>query len=471
MVTTGLSLAQLREDAHQALKSWYKTDSDVTALSYLQLYRQAHRDGAARPREATNKVLLNALEALEIDHVTSALLLRKRFLDGLPMHVVANQLNMSEANAYRKQKEALTQLALVLQAGEAQMRQTRRMALEQRLDLPPIIELVGVGHHLNQLSEVILAPDRHWLICIDGLGGLGKTTLAHALILQPDILNHFQQLAWVSAKQQMFLPGAGLITQDGPALEAETLIDNLLVQLENSAVSTLPLEQKQATLITLLKQTSTLVVIDNLETLTDYETLLPTLLKLANPTKFLLTSRHNLHGHADIFSWALPELNPADALRLLRREAENCGLADVAQADDEQLLPVHQVVGGNPLALKLVVGQMSMLSLTQVLGNLKQAQGQTIDELYTYIYWQAWYMLDDTSRQVFLMMPLANDGPLAQLEAVTQLDPATLSEALQKLVALSLVQVKGTFEERRYTLHRLTETFLLNEAIKWKTSS
>jgi hypothetical protein len=470
-VTYELPLSQLQNAVHQALKTWYKTDGDSMALSHLQLHHQALREGAGTPHEATNRVLLNALETLEVDHVTSALLLRKRFLDGQPMHVVANQLNISEANAYRKQKDALTQLAQILQAGETQIRQARRATLEQRLDLPPVIELVGIDHHLNQLLEVVLAPDRYWLICIDGLGGLGKTALAHALILQADTINHFQQLAWVSAKQQSFSPGTGLATQIEPALESETLIDNLLVQLDNNTRLTLPVEQKWAILNKLLNQAPTLVVIDNLETLADYEALLPTLLKLANPTKFLLTSRHSLRTHPDIFSWALPELSVSDALCLLRQEAEGRGLADLAQANDAQLQSIHQVVGGNPLALKLVVGQMSMLSLPQVLDNLKQAQGQTIDELYTYIYWQAWHMLDDISRQVFLVMPLANDGPLAQLEAITQLAPPELSEALQQLVTLSLVQIKGTFEDRRYALHRLTETFLLNEAIQWKTSS
>jgi hypothetical protein len=236
-----LSLPQLQEDVHQALKVWYKTDSDPNVLSYLQLYRQACLKNAATPREATNRILLNALEALEVDYETEAQLLRKRFLDGLPMHVAANQLNMSEAHAYRKQKEALNHLTLVLQTDEIQLRQARRMALEQRLDLPPQVELVGVEHHLDQLSSVVLAPEGPRLICIDGLGGLGKTTLAHALILQPAILNHFQQLAWISAKQQTFLPGTGVVPEERPALDIETFIDDVLVQLDKCAVLASPL--------------------------------------------------------------------------------------------------------------------------------------------------------------------------------------------------------------------------------------
>jgi hypothetical protein len=466
-----LPLLKLQNDVHEALKSWYSTGAESSSLSYLQLYKQAHLKGTGNPRETTNSVLLEALEDLEVDFETEANLLRKRFLDGLPMHVAANQFNMSEANAYRKQKDALKQLALVLQTSEIRMSKERRMALERQLDLPFQVELVGVEHHLTQLSEVILLPESPWLICIDGLGGLGKTSLAHALIMHPAILDHFQQFAWVSAKQQALLPGTGLASTDSPALEVETLIDNLLIQLDHSVALASPLEQKHAVLNALLKKTSTLVVIDNLETMADYQTLLPTLLKLANPAKFLLTSRHSLRTYPDIFSWSLPELSQADVLCLLRQEAKTRGFTEMIQADDDQLQPIHHVVGGNPLALKLVVGQMSMLPLSQVLDNLKQAQGQITDELYTYIYWQDWHMLDDTSRHVFLMMPLANDGPLDQLEAVTKLDSAILSQALQQLVALSLVQVKGTLDDRRYILHRLTETFLLKEAIKWKTFS
>jgi len=68
-------------------------------------------------------------------------------------------------------------------------------------------------------------------------------------------------------------------------------------------------------------------------------------------------------------------------------------------------------------------------------------------------------------------MPLAQGGALKQLLAVSQLDASELGQALQQLASLSLVQVGGTLDERRYTIHRLTETFLLNEAIKWQQSS
>jgi hypothetical protein len=40
--------------------------------------------------------------------------------------------------------------------------------------------------------------------------------------------------------------------------------------------------------------------------------------------------------------------------------------------------------------------------------------------------------------------------------------------ALTELVKRSLVDVRGTLVEPRYAIHRLTETFLLTEVIKWQ---
>jgi hypothetical protein len=35
----------------------------------------------------------------------------------------------------------------------------------------------------------------------------------------------------------------------------------------------------------------------------------------------------------------------------------------------------------------------------------------------------------------------------------------------------SLVISRGDLEERRYSIHRLTETFLLNEVLKWQVKN
>lgn len=141
------------------------------------------------------------------------------------------------------------------------------------------------------------------------------------------------------------------------------------------------------------------------------------------------------------------------------------------EASPAQLAGVYEVVGGNPLALKLVVGQICALSLSQVLANLKQAQGQKVDQLYSYIYWQTWRTLAPESRQALLAMPLVSrqGGTFVHLAAVSELREAELSHALDELVAFSRVEVGGKLERRLYRIHRLTETFLLTEVTKWQS--
>jgi DNA-binding MarR family transcriptional regulator len=48
------------------------------------------------------------------------------------------------------------------------------------------------------------------------------------------------------------------------------------------------------------------------------------------------------------------------------------------------------------------------------------------------------------------------------------LDPATVSDALDRLVTLNLVDSQGNLSERRYSIHGLTRTFLQEQVGKWQ---
>jgi hypothetical protein len=107
-----------------------------------------------------------------------------------------------------------------------------------------------------------------------------------------------------------------------------------------------------------------------------------------------------------------------------------------------------------------------------VLGNLKEAQGRKITELYTYIYWQSWQALSDIARQALLALPVASPrgSTLDHLAVVSGLELTELGQALEELTGFSLVEVGGDLEHRRYSIHRLTETFLLTEITQWPPS-
>ncbi|MEZ4869544.1 MAG: BTAD domain-containing putative transcriptional regulator [Caldilineaceae bacterium] len=338
-----------------------------------------------------------------------------------------------------------------------------------RLEPLPDQQLFGVATARTQVQALLQAEARPWTVAIDGIGGIGKTTLATDLAHAFVNSGRFADIAWVSAKQEEFQPATGIQPTGRPALNAATLTDVLLTQLLDQPPLSTSNQEKQSTLLHLLKAQPYLVIIDNLESVSDLNALTPYLYQLANPTKFLLTSRLSLRTYAEVYSHSLGELSETDTLALLRHEATVRGIHALQHAAVEQLSAIYRVVGGNPLALKLVVGQVGFLPLGQVLTNLAEARSKRVDELYTYIYWQAWQLLGAEERHLFLTMPLAPDVTFDQLALVSGLAEATLQVALPRLIERSLVQVIGSLDERRYRLHRLTETFLMHEVLKWQS--
>jgi hypothetical protein len=387
------------------------------------------------------------------------------------MHAVANSLNVGESTAYRLQNEALEQLTQIVYDQEYDARKAHSSRLKSRLESPTYSWLIGVERHLDHLSDLLTAPEPPWLVSINGLGGIGKTSLANALSCKIIEAGLFDDFAWVSARKQVLNPGGGIKPVETAALTVEELVNKLIAQLmpEFSRPAAFLVQEGLAALQVKLKQGLHLIVIDNLETMVDLETLLPSLRNLVNPAKFLLTSRRSLHYESGVYHFNLPELSQADALRLIRYEAQLHNLPYLEQADDESLGKIYEIVGGNPLALRLVVGQTHIHSLKMILADLENARGQKAESLYTFIYRRTWDSLDELTRRVFLVMPLVTEkgGSLDYLDTMTGLDPTDLRDALEHLVTLNLVDSKGGLTERRYTIHNLTRTFLQEQVAKW----
>lgn len=462
-----ITLPRLQDDVLTALKTWQNPNQETPPLRYLQRYRLLIQNTGNDTQKATNQLLSNALGELAVNQADEAELLRRRFLDGMPVHAVANRLNIAEATAYRKQKDALKHLAQILLAEETHLRNVRRNTWQNRLEPSTYVNLTGVDSYLSRLTDTLTTSEPPWIVAVEGLGGLGKTALADAFCRRAIDNYLFDDLGWVSAKQVTLLPGLTVHETGKPTLTADELINALLRQFGTDVNLSQSFQARKTALSRHLKDTPFLIVIDNLETAADIQPLIPLLRDLANPGKFLLTSRFSLRAHADVYCLDLPELSLDCALAFIRAEAKIRGIVQLADAPDTSLAEIHAVTGGNPLALKLVIGQTSILSLSQVLGNLREARGKHVDDLYTFIYWQVWNLLNESAQMILLSMPLAQDGILAQLAAVTELEQDTLNAAIEQLVTLSLVSVGGQLDERRYSIHRLTETFLLKEALKW----
>ena len=450
----------------QSLREWHTTSPESHPWQQLALFVSG-----SSLRTSLNRILLTGLEELSRHEAQSAQLLRLRFADDLTAQMVANRLNVVEGTVYKWQRDGVDRLAETLWRLEVEARSGKQQQLEKRLPSATYTQLFGVDRHLQSLADRVLTPGPPWLLAVESMGGMGKTSLAQAVCRTLIRQSRVYDLGWVTAQQQTLSLGGIAQPIERPALTSAELVQALAQQLLADApdYALLSLRQKEERLTLRLRATPHLVVIDNLETLTDVDALLAHLRGWSNPTKFLLTTRHRLLDQADIHHFVLPELGQADAIALMRHEAQLRNLPAAANASDDELGPIYDAVGGNPLALRLVVGQLHIHPLPTILGDLRRAQGGAVTGLYTHVYWQVWQALSEDARQVLLAMPLVppDGGDLELLATISHLPPDALRDGLAQLVQRNLVDARGDLRQRLYSIHSLTRTFLHQQVLRW----
>jgi DNA polymerase III delta prime subunit len=452
---------------HQALRAWHSQHArDVLDDLLLAHQIRAERE-VATPRLISNQILLNGLDRLKQTDEEAADLLQRRFLNQEIALEVAYRRNLSEDIIFQRQRAAITQLADVIWGQEVELCRQRVQRIEARLEPPTYSRLFGVTAKMAQARTQLETNSEPWLVALEGLGGIGKTSLADALARELACQVHFREIGWVSARRRLFRLSGEVETLDSqPDLTLAELVDRLVDQFELVGLRRRSEAEKLASVKDFFKSRPCLVVIDNLETAPNYGALVPQLRELVNPTKFLITTRYSLRDMSGVYVLTLRQLSRDDTLALIRHEAETRGLHELAHASEAELGQIYDVTGGNPLATKLIIGQIHTLSLPTALARLSTAKGKPVEELLNFIYASAWQTLDRDSRWVLQAMLLVAEegGRLEQIAAAAELDEHEAATCLQRLATLSLVNVGGDLKERRYSLHQLTQTFLARQA-------
>jgi hypothetical protein len=459
----------LRDELQHALRQLNSAEPTSELRQWL-LVRRIERAEGVSAGQALRRCLLGAIDALAEYNLEGATILRRHYADGAEVHTIARELSLVDGTINKKQRMAVAQLAERLALDERAARAAQQARIGARLEAPTYTRLFGVEAALEQIAAPLQAEGPPWLVAIEGMGGSGKTALADWIVRNRALDGRWEETAWITARQQVLNAGGALRPVDLPVLTPhalyEALYDQLLGRPEQPAP---PLREQQRLVSGALKTRQSLVVIDNLESVRGLDTLLDLLRELSMPSKFLLTTRHSLYHAPGVFGGRLPELQRADAVALLRWEGETRNLPHIATAGDDELAAIYAVTGGNPLALRLVAGQTHVHALEDVLANLRQASGKQAEALYTYLYRQAWEQLDENSRQVLLLLPLASESG-ARIDFLSELSglpgPA-LADALEQLVTLNLVDSRGSLRERSYSIHSLTRTFLLQQVLQW----
>ncbi len=468
VASTLFSREQLTENIHAALKAWHgisgNAENLLESLRLIQLRRSslASNETPSYKRLATNELLLSGIDTLEAHDQTGAQVLRLRFQENKKIIAVANMLNVSEHTVSRIQKAAIVQLSQIIYDQEMTLREQQAQELEAHLPPSEYTHLFGVKGAKTNLVAHLLQAGAPWVVSVVGIGGIGKTSLADAVTRQVIREFVFEKVIWLRTESQ---------TMNGrsPSHERtyETIITDLTQQLCPEIATPMPTEQRVVCVRQALKIHPYLVIIDNLEMDTSH--LLAHLNDLANPSKFLLTSRTRPTKQAHSFNFSLNELSLVDATDLIRHHAREIGVSALAKADSNDIATIYNLTGGNPLALRLVVSLLDVLPLPQILDDLSLGRQKAVEDLYKHIYWQTWQILSQEARDLLQAMPLVSEtgGLPDYLQEISGLSADQFWPAIQELRKRSLLEVRGTIHKKQYGIHRLTETFLRTEIVHW----
>lgn len=332
-------------------------------------------------------------------------------------------------------------------------------------NLPPRYgELLGREKDMARVMEGL--HSRWPLVAIEGMAGVGKTTLTLEVALRclsdteiaPD--QRFQAVVWVSAKdrpeQQKWL---------------EEVLDTIARVLDCIYVTLWEPTQKIEEVNKLLKTHRVLVIVDNYEVIKDPH-LEQWLFRLPEPSKGLLTTRHG--QMRSVWAIHLTGLEEPEALTLIRHHIRRLGLRNLEGAADVVLLPLARVTEGNPKAIELALGYIKrgMLSLTEVVDHLHRAS-ESVNTVFDYLFSHTWEKLDPDARYVLLAAAFFVDQVgKAALGAVASLGDFRLDLALGQLVELSFLDSRlDDSQHIWYAIHPLVRAFSqsqLGKETEWR---
>jgi hypothetical protein len=237
---------------------------------------------------------------------------------------------------------------------------------------------------------------------------------------------HFDAAVWVSDK-------------DGPgSTRLSRVLDLIAITLNYPEITRYKPDFKQREVDQLLRTRRVLLVIDNLETITD-PALIAWLPTLPEPSKALATTRAYPPEFQDRGPWRI------DLTRMSEREGRqfiglHCRKINLAPAPSE--LAQQELItatGGNPKAIEIVLGlaRRTGRPIAQILSGEIGVAAMDIETLIA----ASWKALNSTERQIILALSLfptsAEDSALAQVAGISL---ETFVEAIQKLSDLALVE-------------------------------
>ncbi|MCC6500289.1 MAG: tetratricopeptide repeat protein [Anaerolineales bacterium] len=360
-----------------------------------------------------------------------------------PLHLLNSVTMEREAIArYTKEIEGLT-------SGKKERARTEALA-----NLPRRHYFVGREQEIQTILQSLNPNSRTFIIGIEGIGGVGKSALAAEVshrCLEADL---FESVIWISAKESVLtLHGIEPIIP-----EAKSFSDILIAigaSLGNPTIGNMTIQDQIKHAYNLLARRTTLLVLDNFESLskTEQRDILDFLRRSPITLKALVTSRERVTEGQIIH---LQGLSADESNALLEWDAQQKNI----QLTREQNKYLAELTGGLPLAMLWVQGQIAVLgySVTQVFDKLNM---DTEIPILQYCFNHSWNLLRHPNEKRLLYL-LALQPEAVSREALREIsgieDDDGFESAVSDLLQFTLIEYET--EGDYFSILPLTRRFV-----------
>lgn len=319
--------------------------------------------------------------------------------------------------------------------------QSQKLKIDN-LPVAPFSEFFGRDDDIQFIEDELIYHPNTWMLLIDGIGGIGKSSLAFCIAkkLIKEIENNsseFEHVIWLSAKTNRLTFNFDVEEQDPDFDCLEMLLDSFL-DFFKVEVSDFTVSEKKQKVNEVLEMTKCLIIVDNLETISD-DSIYSFFDRIPSYNKILLTSRDRRYKQLEGKGLQIEGLKEDEAIRLIKSKAQKNNITALINTSDEILKQIHKKTFGHPLILECLLHQMySGKSVEQV---LREIENTELMKVFDFCFGTTYNMLDGESQKILICLAIFNK-PITtkELSFVSELSESVIYTSIEQLKIFSLVK-------------------------------
>jgi tetratricopeptide (TPR) repeat protein len=283
----------------------------------------------------------------------------------------------------------------------------------------------------EQVVEALSRDPRIWIINVHGPGGVGKSAIVNWVTYKCYKERQFEAILHLTGKDTM-LTTDGIRRFSRSLYSLEDLVDQILALFQEPLHG--PSETRKKLAVDYLSAWKTLLVLDNMETITDGRIL--TFVQTLPPTtqcKVLMTSRTKTGG------WELPipvsELSLEEVREFVHIKSTELGIP--FPTDNATCVKVQTATGGLALAIQWTIGRFRIVGdLETVLSAVRSPDSPVLEFSFRNI----WAALSTDARSLLAVFSVFEAPPTSQMLSIaTDWNVERIETAASELAEVTLI--------------------------------